>query len=40
MEKDVVGGLNELERLVGMARARKEGGADGGDGGGQPYVLA
>ena len=34
VEKDVVGGLNELERLVGMARARKEGGGGGGGGGG------
>ena len=33
MEKDVVGGLNELERLVGMARARKEGGEGGAEGG-------
>ncbi len=28
-EKDVVGGLNELERLVGMARGRREGGGEG-----------
>ncbi|KAL6715611.1 hypothetical protein ACLMJK_006572 [Lecanora helva] len=29
VEKDVVGGLNELERLVGMAKARKEAGGEG-----------
>ena len=29
VEKDVVGGLNELERLVGMAKARQEGGGEG-----------
>ncbi|KAK3178745.1 hypothetical protein OEA41_000882 [Lepraria neglecta] len=29
VEKDVVNGLNELERLVGTARARKEGGGKG-----------
>ena len=29
MEKDVVSGLNELERLVGTAKARKEGGGKG-----------
>ena len=29
VEKDVVGGLNELERLVGTAKARKEGGGQG-----------
>lgn len=31
-EKDVVAGLNELERLVGGARARKERGDGGGMG--------
>lgn len=29
VEKDVVGGLNELERLVGTAKARKEAGGEG-----------
>lgn len=29
VEKDVVGGLNELERLVGTAKARREGGGEG-----------
>lgn len=29
VEKDVVGGLNELERLVGTAKARKEAGGKG-----------
>lgn len=28
VEKDVVGGLNELERLVGTARARREAGGE------------
>ncbi len=29
IEKDVVNGLNELERLVGTAKARREGGGEG-----------
>lgn len=29
VEKDVVGGLNELERLVGTAKARREAGGEG-----------
>lgn len=29
VEKDVINGLNELERLIGTARARKEGGGKG-----------
>lgn len=29
MEKEVVNGLNELERLVGTAKARREGGGVG-----------
>lgn len=30
VEKDVINGLNELERLVGTAKARRDGGGDGG----------
>ena len=29
VEKDVVNGLNELDRLVGTAKARKESGGEG-----------
>ena len=29
IEKEVVGGLNELERLIGTAKARREGGGKG-----------
>ena len=29
VEKDVVGGLNDLERLVGTAKARREAGGEG-----------
>lgn len=29
VEKDVVNGLNELERLIGTAKARREGGGEG-----------
>ncbi len=29
VEKEVVNGLNELERLVGTAKARREGGGNG-----------
>lgn len=43
-ERDVVRGLNELDRLVGEARFRKEngeGGSGGGDGGdGEGVVIA
>ena len=30
-EKDVVGGLNNLERLIGEAKARKARGEEGGE---------
>lgn len=33
-ERDVVAGLNELERLVAEARARREREKEGGNGGG------
>lgn len=34
-EREVVGGLNELDRLVGEARLRRENGDEGGEGAGE-----